>query len=193
MYGLQAMDSSIDQRWGFFIPWLERRMVRHDMYKIDGTLFAQLSVGSIWHGTLPSAYEENRKIEDSVPRARYQFKDFDGELIEVDCYIEEREWKQGTGWFKWVSIFCKSDIGRSVDLNFSSEVGPRKGSWKGGTMGHSVKTYKGESIEGAFRHYCTEHNLTFIGAIPWMPRVEKPRIEDQCCEATINVKVSKLS
>lgn len=37
------------------------------------------------------------------------------------------------GWFKWLSWFGRPKIRRSLDIQFSSETGPEKGSWKGGT------------------------------------------------------------
>ena len=76
---------------------------------------------------------------------------------------EEREWHFGTGWFKWLSWFRPRKIRRSLDLRFSGETGDRKGSWKGGTLGHSINMLAGEMHELAFRRYCLEHKMTFIG------------------------------
>lgn len=52
---------------------------------------------------------------------------------------------------------------RSLDIRFSGETGHRKGSWKGGTVGHSINMLPGELHEAAFHRYCTEHEMTFIG------------------------------
>ena len=45
-------------------------------------------------------------------------------------------------------------IRRSLDLEFSGETGPEKGSWKGGTVGTGIEMLPGELHEAAFRRYC---------------------------------------
>lgn len=42
----------------------------------------------------------------------------------------------------------------------------RKGSWKGGTIGHSIEMPPGELHADAFRRYCAEHNMTFSDPLP---------------------------
>ena len=80
--------------------------------------------------------------------------------------IEEREWRLGEGWFKWLSLFRGPKISRSLDIRFSGETGRRKGSWKGGTTGHSIQLkFLGELHETAFRRYCAAHEMTFVGKI----------------------------
>ena len=43
------------------------------------------------------------------------------------------------------------------------ETGSKKGSWKGGTIGHGIDMLPGELHEGAFRRYCLAHKMKFIG------------------------------
>ena len=52
----------------------------------------------------------------------------------------------------------------------AGETGKRKGSWKGGTIGHSIGMEPGELHESAFRRYCTEHNMVFGGEAAWTGR-----------------------
>lgn len=95
----------------------------------------------------------------AVPKAIFEFEDYDGKRIKATTHIAEWEWKFGEGSFKWLSIFRKPKIRRSLDIQFSEEVGPEKGSWKGGTIGHSIDMTEGELHESAFRRYCEqEHN-----------------------------------
>jgi hypothetical protein len=62
-------------------------------------------------------------------------------------------------------------VKRSLDLRFSDEIGPEKGSWKGGTVGHSIDMLPSESPEAAFRRYCEQehrakygtYRLTYVG------------------------------
>ena len=107
------------------------------------------------------AYDEQRKATDTLKKVVFNFSDFDGEEIQASTHIEEREWKRGVKWFKWLSWFCKPKVRRSLDIKFSKETGPRKGSWKGGTIGHSIDMLPGELHEAAFRRYCKENKMTF--------------------------------
>jgi hypothetical protein len=79
--------------------------------------------------------------------------------------IQEREWLRGVKAFRWLSRFFYPKIRRSLNLEFHKEVGPRKGSWKGGTIGHSIEMLPGELHEAAFRRYCEKNNMTFIREI----------------------------
>lgn len=143
-------DSSKEQRWGCFLPWTQWRHVRHALYDLKGELYE----------TIPEKadYETRKFLENSCPTARFSFEDFDGQVIVVTTRIEEREWHFGAGWFKWLSWFRRPKIRRYLDLSFSDEVGPEKGSWKGGTVGHSIEMLPGELHEAAFRRYCEQEH-----------------------------------
>lgn len=152
-YGKQTMEWPGCKSKCIFLPWLEWRFVRHSLHNLDGSLFRDVT---------KVHYPEAGEHRKAQPVACYEFSDYDGEVIKVRCQVEEREWRAGEGWFKWLSWFRRPKIRRSVDLEFSSEVGKRKGSWKGGTLGHSVDQQPEESITDAFMRYCREHGLTFI-------------------------------
>ncbi len=152
-YGRQTWDSDTDRSRCIFLPWKEWRHVRHSFYDMDGDLFCQVS----------NDLDERTKQETACPSLRFRFADFDGEEIVATTRIEEREWRAGGRSFKWLSLFRKPRIVRSLNLHFSSEVGERKGSWKGGTIGHSIEMLPGELHEAAFRRYCAQEGLTFIG------------------------------
>ena len=112
---------------------------------------------------LEDMFDRNRAAEESCPSLSFEFDDFDAERIVAKTRIDEREWRFGEGWFKWLSLFRRPKVIRSLDIRFSSETGRRKGSWKGGTIGHSIDMLPGELHEAAFRRYCAEHNMTFVG------------------------------
>lgn len=153
--GRQTMDSSTTQDWCCFLPWTQWRHVRLSFYELQGEHFWTEPQGFFrdWDAT--------KQAEESCPAATFEFLDFDGELIEAKTIIEEREWRFGTGHFKWLSLFRKPKIKRSLRIDFSKEVGKRKGSWKGGMVGHSINLEPGELHESAFRRYCLENNLKF--------------------------------
>mgnify|MGYP001619279555 CR=1 FL=1 len=89
--------------------------------------------------------------------------DHDGERIGVETYVEERERRLGTGWFRWLGFIVPKRCSRSLDIRFKSEVGPEKGSWKGGLIGHGIDMLPGERHEQAFRRYCKEEHRSKSG------------------------------
>jgi hypothetical protein len=154
--GLRTHDSSTDRTWGYFLPWTQWRQVAHRIYNADGSLVADVvpaeaKLGSRWH-------EVWRDIKDRATKAHFAIIDFDGERIEVETYAEEREWRLGTGWFRWLGYIAPVKRRRSLDMSFKKEVGPEKGSWKGGMMGTGIEMLPGETHEQAFRRFCYEEH-----------------------------------
>ncbi len=162
-FGRVTHDSSTEQRWGCFLPWTQWRFIRHSFYGLQGELFWTIPKGMKW--------DDRRNIEAKCPTVAFDFSDFDGERLVATTKIEEREWRFGEGWFKWLSLFRRPMIRRSLDLSFSGETGREKGSWKGGTVGTSIDMLPGELHEAAFRRYCDQehrsksgkYQITFIG------------------------------
>lgn len=165
MLGRQTHDSSTEQRWGCFLPWTQWRHVRRSFCGLHGEHVATI-LDADWKRGDRTRWDREREIAEATPTVSFEFKDFDGERIVVTTRIEEREWRLGEGWFKWLSLFRKPRIRRSLDLRFSKETGRRKGSWKGGALGHGIEMLPGELHEAAFRRYCAKHEMTFIGAPP---------------------------
>lgn len=162
-YGPRTHSSDTTKSWSKFLPWKQWDMVRHSIYAPDGELFAS---------TDGRRHLEFFPKEEACPKSSFRFQDYDGETIVASCMIEEREWHCGTGWFKWMRWFFKAKKRRSLDIKFSAEVGPDKGSWKGGIIGHGIDMVDGETARDAFERYCrTEHTarhgrrylLKFIG------------------------------
>lgn len=162
--GRQTHDSTTDRSKGYFLPWTQWRFIRHSLYGLDGSPFWTVS-------------EKDRRVnfracldaKEQCPSVSFEFDDFDGERIFARTIIEEREWKFGEGWFKWLSLFRRAKVRRDLDIRFSAETGRRKGSWKGGTIGHSIDMLPGELHEAAFRRYCQQNNMTFVGRIEASP------------------------
>lgn len=159
--GPQTHDSGSTKSWSTFLPWKEWRHVRRSFYGLNGEHVATLPDGGKFDA---ARWERERATEDAVPTVSFHFLDFDEEALVATTKIEEREWRFGTGHFKWLSWFRKPRIIRSLDISFSGETGERKGSWKGGTVGHSVEMLPGELHEASFRRYCDAHKMTFVGA-----------------------------
>lgn len=148
--GGSCMDSSIQQQWGCFVPWTQWRHVRHSLYGLDGEHIYTEQQDHDW-----AVYQA---AKDACPKVKFSIEDYDGEKIEATTTIEEREWRFGTGWFRWLSWFRRPKVCRSLDIQFSKEVGPEKGSWKGGTCGTGIDMLPGENHEAAFRRYCNNQH-----------------------------------
>lgn len=163
--GRVTNDSSTEQRWGWFLPWKEWRHVRHSWYGLRGEHIADMPQRAARLGLddFKARHEEEQRIKAMVPVVAFEFRDFDGEQLTASTRIEEREWRRGVRSFRWLSLVCPKKIARSLDIQFSGETGRRKGSWKGGTVGHSIEMLSGELHEAAFRRYCAEHNMAFVG------------------------------
>lgn len=167
--GRRTHDSLTDRTWSKLLPWTQWRHVRRSFYGLNGEHVATLpDTGKGYLGD-PGRWERERAVADATPTISFEFDDFDGERITATTRIEEREWRFGTGWFKWLSLFRKPKISRSLDIHFSSETGKRKGSWKGGTLGHSINVLADELHEPAFRRYCDQNNMKFVALLARKP------------------------
>lgn len=162
-FGPQTHDSSTTKSWSRHLPWKQWRHVRHSIYTPSGEHFYTEPLGA--------DFREFFAKKEECPKLHFGFEDYDGEMIVATCMVEEREWLKGWGWFKWLSWFSSPKIRRDMDIHFSAEVGPEKGSWKGGTIGHGIELLEGESPKEAFQRYCAktherkgrEYKLRFIG------------------------------
>lgn len=164
-FGRVTHDSSTEQRWGCFLPWTQWRHVRHSLYGLAGE--------HVWTEPKAAKWDAYHAAKEACPRIAFYFEDHDGEKLVATTLIEEREWHFGAGWFKWLSLFRPRKIRRSLDISFSGETGPEKGSWKGGTVGTGIDMLPGELHEAAFRRYCDEqhrskyrpYSIKFIGRV----------------------------
>lgn len=152
--GPQTNDSTTTKSWCCHLPWTQWRHVRFTLYDLDGHEFwtqyeAERKLGG-------DNWKERQEFERLVPKAVFEFTDHDGTTIQATTHIQEREWRFGTGWFKWLSLFRRPRLRRSLDIAFSAEVGPEKGSWKGGTLGHGIEMLEHEDAEAAFKRYCEQ-------------------------------------
>lgn len=153
-YGPQTYDS-VSTRSGLWnVPWLQKRHVRQSLYGLKGELMWQ------WFDRRDGrrSFDAYYWAKGALPKVEFEIEDYDGKRIKAATHIEEREWRHGEGWFKWLSLFVPRRIHRSLDIEFAAEVGTEKGSWKGGLIGTSIEMLPDELHEAAFRRYCAlEH------------------------------------
>lgn len=148
-YGICPGDSSRDQTWAKHLPWTQWRQIAHRLYNADGSLAGD--VASL-------KWDQHQSVMDAMTRQRFAIVDHDGERIAVKTHVEEREWRLGTGLFRWLGYLAPVKHHRSLDIRFKSEVGPEKGSWKGGTLGHGIDMLPDETQEQAFHRYCSQEH-----------------------------------
>ena len=86
----------------------------------------------------------------------YEYTDkYDNTKVNATISVKEREWRPHG--FKWTKLFSKSD--RCIEIEFDKEVGKRKGSWKGGTVGCSYTLLKNETPLQCLRRMEKERNF----------------------------------
>lgn len=179
-YGFRLVDGAIHYHYGaqthtwrpgtksglWTLPWRELRHVRHSLYDTDGRFFCTMpkSILGDWRN-----YE---RLKNACPSSLFLFAEADGDLRTATCRIEEREWRRGRGIWRWLLAWRKHIVCRSVDIAYSGEVGARKGSWKGGTIGTSIDMQKDETITEAFRRHCRKENLRFIADVSHLREAE---------------------
>jgi len=170
--GAQTMDSQTTQSWCTHLPWTQWRFHRFSLYGTDGSKF-WTQIEKRWHHR---DFDVQWEAKAKCPKAVFLIDDFDGQRITATTHIEEREWKFGEKWFRWLSLFRRNKIRRSLSIEFDKECGPEKGSWKGGTTGTGIDMLidmlPGELHEDAFRRYCEQehsskyrrYRVTYVGA-----------------------------
>lgn len=161
-YGAQTHDSRTNKTKVWFLPWTEWRHVRYSVYDLEGKHFGTvLDKDDRQRGI--RMYESQRKLDAEVPKVKFLLRDYDGVEITATTFVNERQWKRGTSWCSWLSLFWPDQICRSLNITFSGETGPEKGSWKGGTIGTSIEMLKGETHEDAMRRFCTQEHRSKNG------------------------------
>jgi hypothetical protein len=117
----------------FNMPWA-RTWIRTSILLKDNTWAHETK------GNYKSFYKDKWKKQQYM--IEYDFTDkYDNTIIPTKVYVEEREWRQH--WLKWTKLFAL--VRKTIDVDFSKEVGGKKGSWKGGTVGCGYNMKKGET------------------------------------------------
>ena len=97
------------------VPWKKSRKMHHDFLNIDGTLFVRVfntTSGKDDTAALHAA-------EFSVPKAKINFKDANGQRIEVLCSLQEITWRQYTGIMKMCELTYTPVVERFISCEVS--------------------------------------------------------------------------
>ena len=126
----------------WFVPFISLNIYRHDIEikDDDGTIkmVPEKSLESIDENGYKVYSWDNPKIHKQT--ANFVDK-YDNTTVKATYYVEEREWRRK--WLTWTKL--GNVVSKVIDVSFSDEVGARKGSYKGGTMGCSYEMKPGET------------------------------------------------
>jgi len=148
--------------WTWYIPFFTKCWVRSSILLKDGT----------WEHETKGDRKEfyNAYWKQKQKSWKYNYTDsYDGEVIPVTIYVEEREWRPK--WLTWTKKF--NTIHKSIDIHFSKECGERKGSWKGGTTQYSYAMLWNETPLDCLRRMEKEEMIKSKNNWPIFSRTKK--------------------
>ena len=102
--------------------------------------------GRSHHDSGKREYQAPEETKTSYPYT-YVLKSGEVQFRTAVCNGEEREWRWRC--LKWLPYPRR--VERTVNVDFSGEVGEQSGSWKGGTIGCSTDWKPGETLQDALR------------------------------------------
>ena len=117
----------------YAMPW-EMTWVRSSTLMADGTWFNETKKNKVtWTADTEGAVYGSRDwLDKNKWKITVPFLDkYDNTTVNATVSAGVREWRQR--WLTWTPYFSK--VVKSIEVDFDKEVGERKGSWKGGTMG----------------------------------------------------------
>lgn len=161
--GPQTDDSKTTKNKSWFLPWTQWRFVSNSWYDCNGTHLVTLLEPKD-RKDFNAHWDVQHHWEENVPKMMVPMIDESSHTeVIAALHINERRWEFGTGWFTWLRFFRKPLIRRNLNINFDKEVGPDKGSWKGGLTGDSITMEPGENLEAAFNRYCAKSHRSKSG------------------------------
>jgi len=141
-YGFSFTRDGLHWHWGektrvFWYPWTLDHY-RTTVLRPDGSVWQ--SGNGLYGDKIPPALKEQH-------RYNYLMRDGEVQSCTATVYGVEREWR----------IRCAKrlpwprKISRTIDVSFSEELGPGRGSWKGGVLGTGFEWKRGETMQEALR------------------------------------------
>ena len=139
-----------DNGWSRKQPWYMRQIVLWMPWDLTWVRTSTLLQDNTWLDSsitdrLPFMSKKERAAKYNTFREThpYEYVRKSGVVQKVNATIsvEEREWRPR--WSKWTSLFAK--VRRTIDVEFSDEVGEQAGSWKGGVLGCGYVMKPGET------------------------------------------------
>lgn len=141
-YGFSFTKDSLHWHWGektrvFWYPWTWDHY-RTMILKPDGEYWRDDK--GLYEDDIPADLKEQHKYN-------YLMRDGEVQSCIATVSARAREWR--LRWAQWSPWPRK--IKRSIEVNFSEELGSERGSWKGGVTGTGYEWGKGETMRQALR------------------------------------------
>ena len=159
-YGVQdpSLDGSEKVKC-FELPWLAWTWVRKTVWDCEGNLLYVEKSGESFPKLGYNKLRNFRKLEETCKKKQFQVLDYDGAPLTASVYVAEMEWHRGRKLFAWMKYFTKPLVCKYLEIEWSDERGPRKGDWKGGIVAESWDMLPNESIEDAFKRFCSPERV----------------------------------
>lgn len=141
-YGFSFTRDSLHWSWGsrtcvYWYPWTWDRC-RWTILRPDGTSWREFR--GLSRSDIPDALKEKHPYN-------YLMHDGTVQTCIATIYGEQREWRlKCAKWLPW-----PRKVRRSISVEFSEEMGPKRGSWKGGVIGTGHDWKSGERMVDALR------------------------------------------
>lgn len=144
--------------WLWFF-WKQCNRTKQELLNLDGSLYKDIT--DVKDTDAIDRYDLIKSYEKTQPYFEFKILDYDKEEVAVIARLERNTYSYGRGKFtRWLMKFFKKPIVSTyLELEFLKEIGPRKGSWKGGTTGHSVRLLENDNAVTAFKRYCISPEL----------------------------------
>jgi hypothetical protein len=120
--------------WTWDLPWFTFNHIGHFLMRKDGS----------WRRVEKSEFSHDIIENDEsilVEKHDYLYERINGEVQKriATCNVEKRVWSRK--WFPFVKM-----VKKTMNVNFSDEVGEQSGSWKGGVIGTGHDMLPNENV-----------------------------------------------
>ena len=161
-YGLQTEGwSNLKSKTKILDYFWNKRCVLHEYLYLDGTVAGKYEDEGIREKlmldrTLKTPLETltaNSGLDKEFYR-HIKYVDYDGEVVDTVLYKEKYVYRNGVRpWIRTMLWFLPKEELKYLTFCFSNETGPKKGSWKGGTIQASQTIEEGQTIEECIEAY----------------------------------------
>jgi hypothetical protein len=133
-------------------PWESVYQCKYELLDVDtrDVVYSHDAVTEI----LVGGYDPSIAAANNVKKAKFTFTDnYDGATINASAHIERRTYRTAfkRHWmWSWLRFIIKDKAYTSMWVE-CDELGPKKGSWKGGVTGFSVELKTHQTLEDALR------------------------------------------